>query len=162
MILTPTEFLNIGLPVSEDIDQNEIAAAITVIEEVMVKPRLGDENLNTLEEYNALPVQDQDPTSQNYILINGGLMQSGGIKRYAGLKRAIAYLTFGYMMSNTFRITRYATVEKNSEYSSSARQDMAFQSRTNWEIGEVFLKEIVDFYELEWDCSSPNILNTLF
>lgn len=160
MILTPEYYLNLGLPISDDIDTNEIEAAITVIEEVMVKPRITDENLNDLEDYNNLPVEQQDPTSDEYILLNGGRMQNG--KRFAGLKRAISYLTYGYMMTNTYRITRYATVEKNSEFSSSARKDMEFQSRTNWEIGETLLKEIVEYYGFDWDCSDPNLLNILF
>lgn len=160
MILTPEYYLNLGLPISDDVDHNEIEAAVTVIEEVIVKPRLGDDNLNDLEDYNNLPAEQQDPTDEEYILLNGGRMQSG--KRYAGLKRAEAYLTYGYMMTNTYRITRYATVEKNSEFSSSARQDMDFQSRTNWEIGQTMLEEIMKYYNIEIDRSLPNILDTLF
>lgn len=160
MIITPEYYLNLGLPISDDIDPNEVEAAVTVVEEVMVKPRIGDENLNALEDYNNLTPEQQDPQDEEYILLNGGRMATG--KRYAGLKRAEAYLVYGYMMTNTFRITRYATVEKNSEFSSSARQDMEFQARTNWEIGEQLLKEIVEYYGLDWDFSDPNILNVLF
>lgn len=64
---------------------------------------------------------------------------------------------------NLNRLTRFSTVEKNSEYSKSAdRDNLERQMRLNHEIGEQFLKEVMSYYNLKWDCTLPNILDGLF
>lgn len=160
MILTATEFLNGGLPVSDDISTYEVEEAIQMIEDYMVKPRLTDENLIGLEAYNDLPPAEQDPTDDEYILINGGIIDN---KRYAGLKKAEKYLVFAWLGVNMNRLTRFSSVEKTSEYSKSAdRSNLDRQMRLNHEIGEQFLKEVMAYYDIKWDCTLPNILDTLF
>ena len=152
MFITVDEFLNSGLPVSDDISTYEVEEAITMIEEFYIKPRITDEIFNSLED---------DPTDEvNSIILNGGRLEN---KRIAGLKKAEKYLVFAWMMINLNRLTRYSTVEKDSEYSKSAdAEKMQQQARLNFEIGETFVKEITDYFNIKWDLSLPNILNTLF
>lgn len=160
MFLTTEEFLNGGLPVSDDISTYEVEEAISMVEDYFIRPRLTDENFIELEAYNDLPVAEQDPNDDEYILINGGAIDN---KRYAGLKKAEKYLVFAWMGVNLNRLTRFSTVEKNSEYSKSAdRDNLERQMRLNHEIGEQFLKEVMSYYNLKWDCSLPNILDGLF
>lgn len=160
MFLTVEEFLNGGLPVSDDISTYEVEEAISMVEDYFVRPRLTDENFIELEAYNDQPEAEQDPQDDEYILINGGTIDT---KRYAGLKKAEKYLVFAWLGVNMNRLTRYSTVEKNSEYSKSADTDnLERQMRLNHEIGEQFLKEVMSYYNIDWDCSLPNILDTLF
>lgn len=160
MFLTTEEFLNGGLPVSDDISTYEVEEAISMVEDYFIRPRLTDENFIELEAYNDLPAAEQDPNDDEYILINGGTIDT---KRYAGLKKAEKYLVFAWMGVNLNRLTRFSTVEKNSEYSKSAdRDNLERQMRLNHEIGEQFLKEVMSYYNIDWDCTLPNILDTLF
>lgn len=152
MLLSTTEFLDCGLPVASDISTGDVQMAITTIEHFYVKPRLGDKNYTDLLD---------NPTDEtNVILLNGGGI-SGVF--YAGIKKAECYLVFAFMMVNNYRVTRYSTVEKNSEYSSSvSRENLLDMGKLNWEIGEQFLREIMDYYEIEPDLTLPNIFSTLF
>lgn len=160
MFLTSDEFLNSGLRVSDDISTYEVEEAISMVEDYFVRPHLTDENFIELEAYNDQPTAEQDPQDDEYILINGGTIDS---KRYAGLKKAEKYLVFAWLGVNMNRLTRYSTVEKDSEYSKSANTDnLERQMRLNHEIGEQFLKEVMSYYNIDWDCSLPNILDTLF
>lgn len=160
MFLTAEDFLNGGLPVSDDISTYEVDEAISMVEEYLIKPRLTDENFIELEAYNDLPATEQDPNDDEYILINGGVIDN---KRYAGLKKAEKYLVFAWMGVNMNRLTRFSTVEKTSEYSKSAAQEnLERQFRLNHEIGEQFLREIMFYYNLKWNCALPNLLDTLF
>lgn len=154
MILTSTEFLASGLPVASDIATEDIENCIFTIEEFYLKPRITTENYIDLL---------ANPTEEtNAILISGGTMTDESL-RFAGLKKAISYLTFAYMMANNYRVTRYSTVEKTSEYSRSvSRADILDMARMNWEIGEQFVREVTDFYEIEWDITLPNLFSTLF
>lgn len=151
MFLTVDEFLNSGLPVSDDISTYEVEEAITMIEEFYIKPRLTAEIMDSLEE---------NPTDEvNEVIINGGKLDN---KRFAGLKKAEKYLVFAWLGINMNRLTRFSTVEKDSEYSKSAdKENLERQMRLNFEIGETFLKEITDYYELKWDLKLPNLLNNL-
>jgi len=157
MFISVTEFLNSGLPVSDDISSYEVEEAITMIEEFYIKPRLGDTLMNALEDYD-----EEHPTEEPYdIIINGGRLDDG--TRIAGIKKAEKYLVFAWMMVNLNRITRFSTVEKDSEYSKSADSEkFEQQARLNWEIGEKFIKEITDYYQIKWDLKFPNLLNQLF
>ena len=158
MFLTIEEFLNGGLPVSDDISTYEVEEAISMVEDYFIRPRLTDEHFIELEAYN--DQTEQDPEDDEYILINGGAIDN---KRYAGLKKAEKYLVFAWLGVNMNRLTRYSTVEKNSEYSKSANTDnLERQMRLNHEIGEQFLKEVMSYYNIDWDCSLPNILDGLF
>ena len=152
MLLSTTEFLDCGLPVASDISTDDVQMAITTIEHFYVKPRLGDKN------YTELLSNPTDET--NAILLSGGAIDD---VYYAGIKKAECYLVFAFMMVNNYRVTRYSTVEKNSEYSSTvSRENLQDMAKMNWEIGEQFFREIMSYYDIEPDLTLPNIFSTLF
>lgn len=152
MILSSSDFLACGLPIASDISEADVTMAIKTIEHFYIKPHIGDENYAELL---------SDPTdATNTIIINGGVIDNVS---YVGLKTAECYLVFAFMAVNNYRITRYSTVEKNSEYSSSvSRENLQDMAKMNWEIGEQFVSEIMDYYEVVPDRTLPNIFSTLF
>lgn len=156
MFITVEEFLESGVPVSNDIASYEVEEAITMIEEFYLKPRLGDELMNDLEDDYA----QTTPSEECLVIVEGGRIDN---HRIAGLKKAEKYLVFAWLMVNMNRVTRYSTVEKDSEYSKSADEEKFMQqARMNWEIGEKFAKEVTDYYNIKWDLKLPNLLNQLF
>lgn len=149
MLLTHTEFLDSGIRVSNDISEDEIKFAINTIENFYVKNAVTDTHFIDL---NTNPT---DPTNQ--ILLKGGVL-NGVI--YAGIKIAECHLVYAYLMSENIRVTRYSSVEKNSEYSkNSNREDILEQARVHWNIGLSFVEEVMKYYNLN---TSHNNGNNLF
>lgn len=149
MLLTHTEFLDSGLHVSNDISEDEIKFAISTVENFYVKNAIGDTNYQNL---NSSPT---DPTNQ--ILLKGGVLN--GVT-YAGMKLAECHLVYGYLMTETQRITRYSTVNKDSQFSKqSDRDDIMEQGRMHWNIGMSFTEEVMKYYGLD---TTHNRTNNLF
>jgi len=145
--ITYTEFLNSGLPVSDDISQYEVEFSINSTEEFYVKPALTDENYLALLE---------DPTN---VMVTGGTEDG---KHYAGIKQAMYHLVFAWMIVNDYRVTRYSTVEKNSEYSKSTDSEkLELLAKRHWEMGEAFLREVQDHYNIDHHNDRNNLFTTL-
>lgn len=138
MLISYSEFIDSGMPVSTDISQIEVEAAIQAVTNFYIKPLIGDENLLDLL---------SNPTDEtNKILLKGGVLDG---KLYTGLQAAMYHLVFAYMMMDSLRITRYSSVEKDSEYSKSvSRKDLYNQGRVHWDIGDAFVKEVMNHYGL--------------
>lgn len=142
-------FLNSGIRVSSDITEQEITFAINTVEQFYVK------NALTQEHYNDLIANPNTPT--NRTLLRGGTLD--GVT-YAGLMNAEYHLVYAYLMTDTQRITRYSTMEKNSEFSkNSDREDILQQARVHWDIGMAFVKEVMKYYNLD---TTHNKGNNLF
>jgi hypothetical protein len=63
-------------------------------------------------------------------------------------------------MTEQQRITRYSTVDKNSEYSKNTdRDDILEQARVHWDIGMSFVEEVMKYYNLD---TTHNKGNNLF
>lgn len=140
MILTSTDILNSGLPISDDISSNEIENAISVAELYWLKSLIGDEQYINL---------DEDPISeQNYLLLNGGKYTS--IKYLAGIKKALINYTFSYLLLNNIRATRYGSVYKTDEYSENVKpNNLQFNSRYYREIAEAYIQELNGIIEIK-------------
>lgn len=138
MLISYSEFIDSGMPVSTDISQIEVEAAIQAVTNFYIKPLIGDENLLDLL---------NNPTDEtNKILLKGGELDG---KLYTGLQTAMYHLVFAYMLMDGLRITRYSSVEKDSEYSKSvSRKDLYNQGRVHWDIGDAFVKEVMNHYGL--------------
>lgn len=143
MLISYSDFIDSGMPVSSDISQIEVEAAIQAVTNFYIKSLIGDENLLDLL---------NNPTDEtNKILLEGGELDG---KLYAGLQPAMYHLVFAYMIMDSLRITRYSSVEKDSEYSKSVlRKDLYNQGRVHWDIGDTFVKEIVNYYGLDANCN---------
>lgn len=149
MLITVDEFFNSGMPVSNDIQYEEVQQAAETVEEFYLKPRIGDSLYISLLE---------DPESEpNRTLLMGGTICE---RHVAGLKQALFHLTFAFMMVDSIRLTRYASIEKDSEYSkNTTEQDRTESARRHWEIAEAFVREIQDVMEID---SEHNNKNNLF
>lgn len=133
MLITSDEFLYSGLPVSTDITADEIEMAIRTVEQFYVKQWFGDIWPDI--------VANIDDEYTDII---------EGTDTLAGLKMAEYHLTFGYMLYDTMRLTRYHAVIKNDEHSDNpSHEDMLALAKQHWEIGEQFVKEIANYLEID-------------
>lgn len=149
MLITVDEFFNSGMPVSDDIRYEEVQQAAETVEEFYLKPRIGDSLYISL-------LNDQTSEPNHTILMGGTL----GERHVAGLKQAMFHLTFAFMMVDSIRLTRYASIEKDSEYSkNTSEEDRMASARRHWEIAEAFVREIQEVMEIE---SKHNNKNNLF
>lgn len=148
MILTSNEFLFSGLPTSSDITDDEIDFAIKTIEQVIVRPRIGNDNYTELLEH---PEEHED-------ILNGGATM-------AGLKFTECNLVFAYLLVNKYRLTRFASVVKNDEHSTDPDRETLLQAaRQYWEIGEICLRDVCEALDTEVDSNHYNslIFNELY
>lgn len=141
-ILTPQEFIDMGFPIGDDIDAPRIQLAISTVEGTCVK------NALTNEHY--LDLMNNPTSATNYILLNGGAIDD---VYYLGLKVAIGYMAFAWLMSSSYQVTRYGTVLKRSEFSDNKvsidEDDLNIATRRYLEVGIGLLKEIMKYYELD-------------
>lgn len=148
-LIAVQSFLDSGVRVSSDITDKEITFAINTVENFYVK------NALTQEHYNDLISNPNTPT--NRILLRGGTID--GIT-YAGIMQAEYHLCYAYLLTENMRVTRYSTMEKNSEFSkNSNREDILEQARVHWDIGMAFVEEVMKYYDLD---TTHNNQNNLF
>lgn len=146
-MITYEEFLNSGLPVSDDIPAAEVSFAIDTVTHYIIRPQLGD----------ALYAEMlADDTFKNKILSGG--VEAG--KAFAGLRAAYYHLTFAYLVYNSYRLTRFGTVEKTSEESFQVpTEDRYFLSKRHAEIAQQYINEIKEAYNIKSD--NQNTFNSL-
>ena len=154
-ILTRQEFEDMGFPISNDIDTSRIQLAIDTIEGTCIKDALTNDNYLDLVNN---PLLDNNP-----ILLKGGVID--GIY-YLGLKKAIGYITFAWLMSSSYQVTRYGTVLKRSEFSDNKvsidEDDLNVATRRYLEVGIRLLKEIMSYYQLDTTKNIDSLgLNTI-
>lgn len=148
-LISVQNFLDSGVRISSDITDKEISFAINTVENFYIKNVLGNENYNNL--------LNNTTTEPNRTLLRGGTID--GIT-YAGLWPAEYHLVYSYLLTENMRVTRYSTMEKNSEFSkNSDREDILQQARVHWDIGMAFVKEVMKYYNLD---TTHNKGNNLF
>lgn len=153
-LLSANEFLASGMPVSDDLRSEEVQAAIQSVEYTYIKEALTDEIYIELLEA-ATPLDEETD-----VILNGGIIDD---KAYLGLKFAICNMVWAFRAMDVIRITRYSTVEKESEFSSRADlEQLNNQARVRWELGQAAVAEICAFYDLPDPSNHINgFLNTL-
>ncbi len=133
MILTPTYFLNCGLPISSDISDNEIELAIKTCEQFYVKPRLGADKYADIVE---------NPEQYSDII--------HGTNAVCGLELMETHLVFSYILYDTIRATRYGSVTKRSDESENPkREDILALAKHHYEIAEAFMVEIMNSLQIK-------------
>lgn len=148
MLITVEEFLNSGMPVSTDISYEEVQQAIETVEEFHSKYRLGDHLYISLLE--------EPESEQNRVLLNGGTI---GERHIAGMKQALFHGVFAFMLVDSIRLTRYASIEKDSEYSKNTSEtDRVESARRHWEIYEAFVLEIQEVMNINSEHNNKNNL----
>lgn len=127
-MITYNEFINSGLPISDDLPDAEVDLAIATVTNYIVRPQLTDEFYNELLEDNTLKEK----------VLEGGL------------RAAYLHFTFAYIIYNAFRVTRFGTVEKLSDESSKVGSgDIYYISKRHQEIGQHYLCTIRDMYNIK-------------
>lgn len=143
MILTPTYFMDSGIPVSSDISESEVTLAIKTCEQFYVKPRLGADKYADIVEN---PTQYAD-------IING-------TDTLCGLKLMETHLVFAYMLYDMMRLTRYSSVVKRSDESEAPkRDDILALAKHHYEIAEAFMVEIAESLQIKIE---PHYNNFIF
>lgn len=127
MIITAAEFLDSGMPVSDDIREAEVEMAIRSVELTYLKPFI------TADYYTALSTSTL--SDDDYVVVNGN-----GV--VAGLKNALYHMVFAYMMFDRMRLTRYTAVLKDDEHSENPdTDDITEICQAHWENG---LEMVID------------------
>lgn len=135
--------MDCGLPISSDISEREIEYAIKTVEQFYLKPMLGAELYADI---------DTDTTHQYDDIIHG-------TSELAGLEMAISHLVFGYLIYDNTRLTRYSSVVKDSDESDNpSREDLLAISKHHWEIGMVFVREVLKFLQIETPKTCSNMI----
>ena len=121
MLITPYDFNNSGMPVSDDIRDEEVNMAIQTVEMSYLKPLITPEYYTEL---NTSTLSDDD-----YNVLNGD-----GV--VAGVKFALYHCVFAYLMWDRMRLTRYTSVIKDDEHSNEPdTDDLMGVCQSHWEIG---------------------------
>lgn len=142
MILSYNDFIDSGLPTSDDIAVAEIEFAIKTIEHIIVKGYL------TADKYADIV---ENPEDYQEAL--------DGNSKIAGIKFSECNLVFAYLLVNKYRLTRFASVIKEDEHSIDPDRETLLQTaRQYWEIGEVCLQEVCGFLNIDFDTKRLNNL----
>lgn len=133
MFITPTYFIDSGVPVSSDISETEVSLAIKTCEQFYVKPRLGaDKYADMLSN----PTQYAD-------IINGN-------DTIGGIKLMETHLVYSYMLYEMMRLTRYSSVVKRSDESEAPkREDILALCKHHYEIADVLMREIMNSLQIK-------------
>lgn len=133
MFITPTYFLDSGVPVSSDISETEVSLGIKTCEQFYVKPRLGVEKYADMLE---------NPT-QYAEIINGN-------DTIGGIKLMETHLVYAYMLYDMMRLTRYSSVVKKSDESEAPRrEDILALAKHHYEIADALMREIMNFLQIK-------------
>lgn len=116
-LITADDFLNSGLPVSDDIRPEEVEFAISTVERNYLKPFIGAELYAELVsdplEYETL-LDETDTTN--------------------GIRHAECEMVFAWMLYDRMRLTRYSAVIKDDEHSSDpSESDIMSICSMHWE-----------------------------
>lgn len=135
LIITPEEVGALSRPISQHIDHAQISAYITEVEQLIIRPALGDYLFGEVKN-NAV---------YYHILIHGGKDAYGNI--CGGLRKAVAYYTYARIIKQGATIpTRFGAVEKTDEHSvrmEQERKDNIFRECSN--IADAYMMEVVKY-----------------
>lgn len=130
-MITPEEVGALSRPISQHIDRAQILSYITEVEQLIVRPTLGEELYNNIR-----------TNQQGYeVLMNGGEGVSGG------LRKAVAYHVYARIIKQGATIaTRFGAVEKVDEYSyriEHDKKDAIFRECSN--IADAYMAECIKY-----------------
>lgn len=156
-LLSATQYLQSGLPVSDDIREAEVNTAIIAVEQMYVKERLKEYYVELLE-YVEQTTHDDDEFNA---LLDGGALDDIYI---AGIREAELHLVYAWMIMDRLRLTRFDTVEKTDEYSSHPSSEQVDSiSRHHWELGQKMLRDVEEYLGIEGlNNTTDGFFNTLY
>lgn len=149
-IVTPDEVKIMGRQISKSVDESKLYAYINEVEQLHIKPILGDRlYLHIMEVIGNPNVKDEVIDK----LLNGGIYEQTictNIERkkyFLGLKVTIAYFVYAQtIMSGDIEITRFGTVIKSGVYSEHISDKQRSDIYNNvMDVANAYLKECVEY-----------------
>lgn len=137
MLITITELLNSGLPISSELEDAKLSYAINTSENYVLKPLMGDE----------LYMEVTGNPEEYGTIISGGTYtkEDGKEVIVTGLKKAMLELAFSELLFNELNVTIFSTVKKKDDYSSHAdHDDVYFNRKLHLERGIYYIKEALN------------------
>lgn len=149
-IITPEEVVNLGRPIGK-VDDTKLLAYITEVEQMNIKPVLGDELFLKL-------LAEGEDNDLFKILLNGGTYKDRSAsqeKTFVGLRTAMSYFVYAQnVMSGDFHSTRYGMRLKDGDYSTGISSKERSDCYNNaMEVAQHYLKECVAF------CKAKNLIS---
>lgn len=149
-IITPEEVVKLGRPIGK-VDDTKLLAYITEVEQMNIKPSLGD----------TLFLQLLEQGEENDLfktLLNGGSYKDtiGQLKTFVGLKVTVSYFVYAQnVMSGDFHSTRYGMRLKEGDFSSGISSKERSDCYNNaLEVAQHYLKECLAF------CKANNLIRS--
>lgn len=132
MILNYLEYINSGVPTSDDVSQIEVELAIKTVEHYVVKHFLGWDVYKNIT---------QNPSDYEDV-INGN-------EEVVGLKVAIVHIVHSYVLWDRYRVSRFGSVVKKDEYSEHPEEQYLYNvCKQHYEIGIGFLLDCCEFLNI--------------
>lgn len=154
-LITPEEVGVLSRPISQHIDHQQITAYITEVEQLIIRPKLGDFLFGEVK---------KNPTDY-HVILEGGSDDYGQV--CGGLKKALAYYTYARIVKDGATIaTRFGAVEKTDEYSmriEQDRKDAIYRECT--QMADAYLEEVVKYSKKQgWvsDSEAGGIRSTVY
>ena len=159
MLIDINYLLDFGLPISDEISDNNLNRAIQVAENYILQPRLGDDLYIAI--LNA--INSDDDTYDT--VLDGGVLEKTNehgdlVYTYVtGLRAALAHIAYGVLLNNYISATTFGSTLKREDYSDQAGLERIQRiGMQNMETGLWYIKQITDWYEIKNDASMlPNI-----
>ena len=146
-LLTATQARNLCRPISIHYPDANIETYIGEAEQLDVKPLLGEQMYIDLSE-----AQTGTTLSANQVLIldGGGYEVDGKKYVFSGLKKAIAYFTYGRIIRNSDgQLTRYGFINKDTLESDRPQLKEKLVAAGDAEkTGNAYLNEVLQFIKL--------------
>lgn len=154
-LITPEEVGTLSRPISQHIDHQQITAYITEVEQLIIRPKLGDYLFGAVKKN----------LTDYRVILEGGSDDYGQV--CGGLKKALAYYTYARIIKYGATIpTRYGAVEKTDEYSvriEQERKDTIYRECT--QMADAYLEEVVKYSKMQgWvsDSEAGGIRSTVY
>lgn len=159
MLIDIQYLLDFGLPISNEISDNNLNRAISTAEHYILQPRIGDDLYIAI----LTALENEDPEYD--VILDGGVLEKTNehgdlIYTYVtGLRAALAHISYGVLLTNYLNATTFGVVLKKDEYSDQAGLERIQKiGMQNIETGLWYIKQITDWYEIKNDASMlPNI-----
>lgn len=142
-IVTPSDVINSGLPISSDITEQEVSLAINTVSQFYLKNVLGADLYADI-------MQDTEHQYDDIVI---------GNDRIAGLRLAMEHGVFAYLIYDSIRLTRYGSVRKESDESQNPKIDEILSlAKHHWEICMAFVREIAESLQIEMPKGANNFI----
>lgn len=152
MIIDIQYLLDFGLPISEEISDNNLNRAIQVAENYILQPRLGDDLYIAI--LNA--IRNEDDTYDT--VLDGGVLEKTNehgdlIYTYVtGLRTALAHIAYAVLLNNYISATTFGSTLKRDDYSDQAGLERIQRiGMQNMETGLWYIRQITDWYGIKTD-----------